>query len=322
MNKILVALLLCFATTFTCFAGQQTVDQLTVSTKLTGPAAQSNEDYTTLQQVKEQFDEIHNELETFAVKTLYGTTNAHPDIAGASILSDNVPTTSILVTVPLAAGTNFIGTFLSTQKVSKVTKQSHILRWWTSKDNSRAVRAFCELITVDSVTGVTNVIQRSTIVSIPQEFIDSRVTITPTNAITCDNDCYIGVNYYLIRDAQAVSVTTYLGTPFNTHIEFNGFDSISGLLSDAPDTGGLFGRQSNEWVAISASGVNTNTSYTMDVNTTQTVDNMVLMSTNGILYLGGTNNARFTFNSSNEVCIEYWNTGSNDWIRAASFTRE
>lgn len=97
---------------------------------------------------------------------------------------------------------------------------------------------------------------------------------------------------------------------------------FSGLLSDAPDTGGPFGRQSNEWVAISASGVNTNTSYTMAVNTTQTVDNMVLISTNSILYLGGTNNARFAFNSSNEVCIEYWNTGSNDWIRAASFTRE
>jgi len=153
-------------------------------------------------------------LQQLAGATLYGSTNAHPSIAGAySFVPDR--NTEYTMTNSLSDGTNYIGTFYRTNAiVNYVPAGTYTLHGLVSKEKKNSdVSYMMRAVVSDGTT--TNVIGTSaqsadflTDAALLESHVDSDTNYYATAG------WFLGLDYYLIRDG-AVGIDAY--TEFHTN---------------------------------------------------------------------------------------------------------
>lgn len=179
------------------------------------------------------YGQLEDLLSDLAVMTLYGATNLGTVFTSYGTLLDDRPTNDQQVAIALDVGTNAVGMFMYETPVDgSISAQNMIGRFWYSKDTGTTVGAYMELITICTNAATTNVIGTSAMVLLAAEddIASERLTVNIPESVECDG-MFLGVRFYLIRTGNpAVTVTTYMGTPYDTHLEGQGLGGISGYV--------------------------------------------------------------------------------------------
>ena len=176
---------------------------------------------------------VREQLSALALRTFYGSTNAHPTIAGAASLSDTVPATIWTnVSTHAAIGTNLVGTYWSTNPIFRIPQGQFFGRPFIigAGGGTKAVRMQLVCSTNGGVS--TNVLATSVDVAAPTSISSVRITMSYTGAAIEETNTYLGVRYYTIRSTAgggSGTVTTYGGGIYDTSLETPGGTALIDL---------------------------------------------------------------------------------------------
>ena len=179
--------------------------------------------------------ELNEGLESVANKTLYGNNSPHPVMTGKGSLVNNSPTVSVITNV-LSDGTNYIGTFWYTNSTTMIRAGKYTGRFFAKKTiGTKTSSGFMRFIYTGNNGLTTNVIDTSAQVG-------SIMTTLGSYRLLCDNDnmvegtnLYLGVDFYYVQSeiGQNCTIETYLGEPYDTHLETPGVGNINGYVTPA-----------------------------------------------------------------------------------------
>ena len=194
----------------------------TLTTGLYGPEGMTTNQYVNRKQLYDRLDEL-------AVKTLYGSTTAHPSLAGAGSLVDVASATAWASTNALSDGTNYIGYYFWTNSEVKVRSGNYIGRFYCQKTaGTKIANAKIQLLYSD--TSTTNILDTSAVSgNIGATLSSYRLsTENPTNV--SGTALFVGVRYMLIQSGggSAATVVTYGGDPYDTHLDTPGLGLFGG----------------------------------------------------------------------------------------------
>jgi hypothetical protein len=203
-------------------------------------------------------------LSDFSEQTIYGATNLHPVLSLTGSLWYDPPSVPWTNTTALSVGTNLVGCFAYTNTTDFIRRGNYIGRFWTTKTAATVVYAYIDLAMISSDGSVTSVLATSAQQLISSTALNSyRITAHVSTNVAC-TDCYLAVFYYLVRVGNpAVSVDTYGGSPYDTHLETPGLDEPGDFVlhSEFDSHGARHGATGGDPV-IAAGVVETNTATT------------------------------------------------------------
>jgi len=152
-------------------------------------------------------------LQLWSPDVLYVETNAHPAIANAGSLWDDLSGTEWTNTYSLSVGTTELGIFLYTNKVaSSVPEGVYFGTVYAKATGDATVEMYFELVVTDGST--TNVLATSGLEAV-SDVLEAHNTSTfnPSNYTPTAGDWYFGVRSYAVRTGgTSATLDTYGGT--------------------------------------------------------------------------------------------------------------
>ncbi|MFC1453552.1 hypothetical protein ACFLQL_00040 [Verrucomicrobiota bacterium] len=146
-------------------------------------------------------------------KSLFGSTNDHPVLSGASMVDELPGEWTLAYNVP-EVGTNLIGIFYDTNAIVDFVASGDFLGFlFAEKTGSGGFYCWIEIIESDGIT--TNVLATSSVSSwldLTPSALNIRATLGANYYVSEGTTHYLGVRYWCFRSAQAGYVNTYGGT--------------------------------------------------------------------------------------------------------------
>ena len=201
------------------------IDTLYVRTRAYGPDAGETNDFATLGQVNALISDS-------SVKTLYGDTNAHAVLTSYKRMIDTPSVTAQTTVTNLVVGTNFVGSFYYTNSTTLIRRGDYQGFFWASKSAATDVKAYIELVDINTNAWTTNVVGTSAKVNMGSQPLNSYIIhVAITNNVESAGS-YLGVRYYLVRTGNpAVTATTYLGGTYATHLDTPGIGPVGSYVT-------------------------------------------------------------------------------------------
>ncbi len=189
----------------------------------------------------------------FSSLRLFGTTNAHPVITGASALEGSLPAAGLwAVTNALSTGTNLIGYWYWTNAVgANVTIPAGLynMDYWIGYDSIGGPTISGQVALVYGTTGSSNEIKRSTIRLLSSALTEYDDSIYLETNITVTATSYLGVAYYALRSG-GVSADLYVqgGTEaYSTHLDTPNLEQ-AGIYASKAYVDGATNDLKGDWI--------------------------------------------------------------------------
>lgn len=181
--------------------------------------------------------DLNDGLQAFATDILYGSTTAHPVIAGSASMVDAVPAAQTYAVLINANNTDFdAGTWYYTNKVDFVRPGKYFGRFWATRSGGSGVTARMRLVYTNVVTEAFGVIDESAAEPISDTGLRSyRISASVLESISSTgDDIYFGIGMTFRKTGGGNStVTIYMGDPYDTHLETPGLGKPEGFVSQA-----------------------------------------------------------------------------------------
>ena len=291
---------------------------------------------------------VNTLLDAFRGYTWYLSNGNSTTVVG-NRLAQTVPASPWTIAPSLAAGSNVIGTFVTTNVigVTTITAGTKYNYTYFAAKSTASADTWCELLEVGS--GITNVLATSATNTIAAATTVTMFTgaLSPIVDKTVSATSYLALRVWGNRTAGGLTFTLYGGSGYNSSFSTPTLSGAPALV-DAPSDANAYARKQNAWVAITPaligadvagaaelvqSGlnavgatqiVNTATIASMAQNmtngflaTTNWVTNLVTVATQGLVTASVTNGLVSRVSLTNQLASYYLNSNPSNFVTAS-----
>lgn len=207
-------------------------------------------------------DYLDMRLQAFAAEKWYGTAETNVFLPGKGAMWTTEPTTQWVSTNALAAGTNLLGVYATTNIIygNEITAQEflfHVHVRYTGVGGP-AVSVFGTVVAISADGSTTTTVDSTSIDVLPSSIttyyeFDQRAHLS-TNIVLATNS-YIGVLWYGIRSGGvSANLFTAGGGGLGTSIRTGNISYSDGHVPEAPSDGSTYGRKDGAWAAVTGTG--------------------------------------------------------------------